>query len=182
MGFCLHIAGDSALFARPEFRDDQVTYDLITPHAARGTLNAIYRRPGMSWVIDGIRILRPIRHEIQAHAGRRTVILRDVAYEIEAHFELSSGESTAESGRHAEMFKRALRHGVATHLGSSRFAGTARLAHRSESDISSAEDQDYGWLLHGPDLDGDRRVRYFRAIAVDGRIAVPPPGSPLLFV
>ena len=51
------ISGEQACFPRPECRLNPVTYDVITPVAARGLLNAIYWRPGMRWIVDTIRVL-----------------------------------------------------------------------------------------------------------------------------
>lgn len=60
-GIRLRVAGEYALFSRPEVKAERVSYDCITPSAARGILNAIFYHPGMRWVIDGIRVLNPIR-------------------------------------------------------------------------------------------------------------------------
>ena len=53
--------GDYALFTRPEMKVERVSYDVMTPSAARGLLEAIYWHPGMRWVIDRIYVLNPIR-------------------------------------------------------------------------------------------------------------------------
>ncbi len=57
----LHISGDFACFTRPEMKVERVSYDVITPSAARGILEAIYWKPQIRWVIDRIHILKPIR-------------------------------------------------------------------------------------------------------------------------
>jgi CRISPR-associated protein Cas5d len=57
----LEVWGDFASFNRPEMKVERVSYDLITPSAARGILEAIYWKPQMRWVVDEIRVLRPIR-------------------------------------------------------------------------------------------------------------------------
>ena len=46
--------GDYALFSRPEMKVERCSYDVITPSAARGMLEAIYWHPGMKWIIDKI--------------------------------------------------------------------------------------------------------------------------------
>lgn len=60
-GIILKISGDYALFSRPEMKVERVSYDVITPSAARGILDAIYWKPQMRWIIDEIIVLNPIR-------------------------------------------------------------------------------------------------------------------------
>ncbi len=60
-GIKLHISGDFACFTRPEMKVERVSYDVITPSAARGVLEAIYWKPQIRWVIDRIHVLKPIR-------------------------------------------------------------------------------------------------------------------------
>lgn len=57
----MEVWGDYALFTRPEMKVERVSYDVMTPSAARGMLEAIYWHPGMRWVIDRIYVLNPIR-------------------------------------------------------------------------------------------------------------------------
>lgn len=59
-GIHLKVAGDYALFARPEMKVERVSYDVMTPSAARGILDAIYWKPQFRWVIDEIQVLNPI--------------------------------------------------------------------------------------------------------------------------
>ncbi len=61
MGIQLKIWGDWACFTRPEMKVERVSYDVITPSAARGVLEAIYWKPEIRWVIDRITVLQPIR-------------------------------------------------------------------------------------------------------------------------
>lgn len=60
-GIILKISGDYALFSRPEMKVERVSYDVITPSAARGVLEAIYWKPQIRWIIDEITVLNPIR-------------------------------------------------------------------------------------------------------------------------
>ena len=60
-GIKLHISGDFACFTRPEMKVERVSYDVITPSAARGILEAIYWKPQIRWIIDRIHILKPIQ-------------------------------------------------------------------------------------------------------------------------
>ena len=62
-GIKLHVWGDNACFTRPEMKVERVSYDVITPSAARGILEAIHWKPAIRWVIDKIQVLEPIRFE-----------------------------------------------------------------------------------------------------------------------
>lgn len=57
----LGVSGDYALFTRPEMKVERVSYDVITPSAARGILEAIYWKPQIRWIIDHITVINPIR-------------------------------------------------------------------------------------------------------------------------
>ena len=59
----LHVWGPRALFSRPEMKVERVSYDVITPSAARGILEAIHWKPQMVWRIQRLLVLNPIRFE-----------------------------------------------------------------------------------------------------------------------
>lgn len=61
IGVKVKVWGDYALFSRPEMKVERCSYDVITPSAARGILEAVYWHPGMRWVIDRIYVNAPIR-------------------------------------------------------------------------------------------------------------------------
>lgn len=61
MSIRLKVWGEYALFTRPEMKVERVSYDVMTPSAARGLLEAIYWHPGMKWHIDRIYVRSPIR-------------------------------------------------------------------------------------------------------------------------
>ena len=60
-GVRVRVWGDLALFSRPEMKVERCSYDVITPSAARGMLEAVYWHPGMKWVIDKIYVRKPIQ-------------------------------------------------------------------------------------------------------------------------
>ena len=60
-GVRVRMWGDYALFSRPEMKVERCSYDVMTPSAARGMLEAIYWHPGMRWVIDKIYVRKPIQ-------------------------------------------------------------------------------------------------------------------------
>lgn len=62
-GIKLHVWGERALFTRPEMKVERVSYDVMTPSAARGILTAIHWKPAISWVVDSIQVLKPICFE-----------------------------------------------------------------------------------------------------------------------
>lgn len=61
MSMLIEVWGDYACFSRPEMKTERVTYDIMTPSAARGLVEAIYWHPGMKYHIDRIYLLNPIR-------------------------------------------------------------------------------------------------------------------------
>ena len=62
-GIKLLVWGDRACFTRPEMKVERVSYDVITPSAARGILEAIHWKPAIRWVVDRVQVLKPIRFE-----------------------------------------------------------------------------------------------------------------------
>ncbi|MEA3435594.1 MAG: type I-C CRISPR-associated protein Cas5c [Thermodesulfobacteriota bacterium] len=62
-GIKLRVWGDYACFTRPEMKVERVSYDVMTPSAARGILEAIHWKPAIRWVIDSIHVLRPIKFD-----------------------------------------------------------------------------------------------------------------------
>jgi len=106
-GFCLEVSGDYACFTRPEMKVERVSYDVITPSAARGVYSAIFWKPAINWRITKIEVLNPIRwtsvrrNEVSAVASPRSdgiliedvrqqragLILRDVRYRLWAEFD-----------------------------------------------------------------------------------------------
>ena len=62
-GIKLKVWGDYACFTRPEMKVERVSYDVITPSAARGILEAIYWKPAICWKIDKIHVLNPIKFD-----------------------------------------------------------------------------------------------------------------------
>jgi CRISPR-associated protein Cas5d len=62
-GVKLRVWGEYACFSRPEMKVERVSYDVITPSAARGILEAIHWKPAIRWVVDRIHVLKPIRFD-----------------------------------------------------------------------------------------------------------------------
>ena len=126
-GVKMKVWGDYACFTRPEMKVERVSYDVMTPSAARGILEAIYWKPAIRWIIDAIHVLKPIkfdnirRNELEGKLSsaaitkgmknhepvevfieenrqqRAAMVLRDVAYVIEAHFEAITEDGQNES-------------------------------------------------------------------------------------
>jgi len=106
-GFCLEVSGPYACFTRPEMKVERVSYDVITPSAARAVFDAILWKPAIFWRISRIEVLAPIRwisvrrNEVGAVASTRKshifiederqqragLFLRDVKYRLFAEFE-----------------------------------------------------------------------------------------------
>lgn len=212
-GIRLLVWGERACFTRPEMKVERVSYDVITPSAARGVLEAIHWKPAIRWVVDRIHVLKPVRFESirrnevggklsAASVGkamkagrtdnlvtlveedrqqRAATVLRDVAYVIEAHFELTARADASDSeGKHLDIFNRRARKGQYFHapcLGVREFPASFELID-SDSPLPTvpAELQgtrDLGWMLHDIDFAQDMTPRFFRAQMRDGVIEVP---------
>lgn len=62
-GVKLRVWGDYACFTRPEMKVERVSYDVMTPSAARGVLEAVYWKPSIRWVVDRIHVMKDIRFD-----------------------------------------------------------------------------------------------------------------------
>jgi CRISPR-associated protein Cas5d len=62
-GIRLLVSGKWALFTRPEMKVERHSYDVMTPSAARGILEAIHWKPSIKWIIEEIHVLNPIRFQ-----------------------------------------------------------------------------------------------------------------------
>lgn len=105
----VRVTGAAACFTRPECKVERVSYDVMTPSAARNILQAVYWKPGFNWNVDKIVVQAPIRwmsnimrNEVKGPTleptQRNNIYLRDVDYVIVAHVVLS-GEET----RHGQL-------------------------------------------------------------------------------
>lgn len=207
-GIKLKIWGENACFTRPEMKVERVSYDVITPSAARGILEAIYWKPEIHWVIERIHILKPIhftnlrrnevkqkipaanvRKAMQQNRGRlafyvddgdnrqqrAATILRDVAYVIEAHFEVVGGADPAE--KHRQMFERRARKGQCFHrpyLGCREFPAHFELIDDELPVSDLTGERDLGYMLLDIDFEDEMTPHFFRAVMRDGVIEIPP--------
>ncbi len=117
--FCLDVSGDFACFTRPEMKVERVSYDVMTPSAARAIFEAVLWKPAIRWQVEKIEVLNPIkwinlrRNEVGAvipkinpktamkkgdamglniedvRQQRAGLFLRDVRYRIHARFEMT---------------------------------------------------------------------------------------------
>lgn len=77
--YCLEVAGDFACFTRPEMKVERVSYDVMTPSAARAIFEAIIWKPAIQWRVTRIEVLKPIRwisvrrNEVGAVASTRGI-------------------------------------------------------------------------------------------------------------
>ena len=215
MSISLEVWGDYACFSRPEMKVERVSYDVITPSAARGLIEAIMWHPGMRWVIDRIQVCNPIcftnirRNEVKDVISARNVkalmekgkgelylstpdsiqqraamVLKDVRYIIDAHFEMTDKASAADNeGKFQEMTKRRIEKGQFYHqpcFGVREFpANFRRCDKRPECPEALKGEKDLGWMLLDMDFSdpADIRPQFFRAVMRDGIIEVPDPRS-----
>ncbi|GKS85855.1 type I-C CRISPR-associated protein Cas5c [Acidovorax sp. SUPP1855] len=213
-GVKLKVWGERACFTRPEMKVERVSYDVITPSAARGILDAIHWKPAIRWHVDRIHVLKPIRFESirrnevggklspasvtkamkagdtaglvnyvdEDRQQRAATILRDVAYVIEAHFDLTPKAGAEDSvGKHLDIFNRRARKGQCFQqpcMGVREFPANFQLIEDGdpipEKHESLQEARDLGWTLHDIDFDRGMSPRFFRAQMADGVIEVPP--------
>lgn len=206
-GIKVEVWGEYALFTRPEMKTERVSYDVMTPSAARGILEAIYWKPAIRWLIERIHVLKPVRftnvrrNEVSAKLSasnakaavsgstavkpicsveviqqRASMLLKDVRYVIEAHFEMTGKAGSDDTPeKHYNVALRRLRQGQFFHqpcFGCREFPASFRII---EDDIPQGErpkDRDLGYMLFDMDYSNKRDIRpmFFRASIKDGVI------------
>jgi CRISPR-associated protein Cas5d len=131
------VTGDFACFTRPDFKVERMTYPCMTPSSARGILDSILWKPEFQWYIRRILVLKPVkffsikRNEITAKQGgriieidaidirgkpifrtqRNSIILRDVAYVIEASVYQKNIDTKNSPKKYVEMARRRIHKG-----------------------------------------------------------------------
>lgn len=208
-GVKVKVWGDYALFTRPEMKVERCSYDVITPSAARGILEAIYWHPGMRWVIDRIYINKPIeftsirRNEVKSKISannvlsvyngkkknlsisskaeivqRASLLLRDVEYVIEAHFEMTDQANESDNpGKFKDIIIRRLKRGECFHtpyFGCREFP--VKFCLFEDHEVSTAykdeAERDLGYMLYDLDYSEPQNIKpmFFRAIMKRGII------------
>lgn len=210
-GVRLYVEGKYALFTRPENKAERVSYDVPTPSAARGILEAVHWKPAIRWVVDRIHVLNPItfdsirRNEVsqkgptasivkraagsgaplslfveETRQQRASLVLRKVAYVIEAHFELTgkAGEGDNE-GKHSDIFRRRARNGECFQqpcLGCREFPAFFSLleedAEMPVSALAGDAPRDLGLMLYDIDFANGMQPMFYRPRLENGVIDV----------
>lgn len=207
IGIKVKVWGEYALFSRPEMKVERCSYDVITPSAARGILEAIYWHPGMKWVIDKIYVQKPVqftsirRNEVKSKISsnnvlpvyngadkplhistksdivqRASLLLRDVSYVIEAHFEMT--EKAVESdnpGKFKDIIMRRLKRGECYHtpyFGCREFPANFCLCEDEKIETAYSGEKDLGFMLYDMDFSDLDNIQpmFFRALMKDGVI------------
>ena len=191
------IWGSYALFTGP-FKTERVTYDVMTPSAARGVLEAIFWHKPMQWRVREIAVLNEIkrqsiiRNEVSSRAGprkssisitderaqRSSLLLRDVCYIIRADAHIPSGLTYADPAKYRDQFRRRVQRGQCFHrpyLGCREFAGCFAPLDGSEMPIS--ESRPLGRMLfdfdyHASNTQG-ASPHYFDAQLENGVLRIP---------
>ena len=215
MSIRLEVWGDWALFTRPEMKTERVSYDVMTPSAARGILEAVYWKPAIRWRIDSIEVLNKIRfdtfrrNEVKATIPasrartvmergtgelymnraeeiqqRAALLLRDVHYVIEAHFEMTDRAAPSDNpGKFLDIVTRRIQRGQFYHqpyFGCREFPAQFRWCEQlPPCPQELAGTRDLGWMIYDMDYSdpADIRPLFFRAQLVDGVLTVPPRDS-----
>ncbi|HJC50808.1 MAG TPA: type I-C CRISPR-associated protein Cas5c [Candidatus Anaerostipes avistercoris] len=206
-GVKVRVWGDYALFSRPEMKVERCSYDVMTPSAARGILEAIYWHPGMRWMIDKIYVKKPIRftsvrrnevknkisssNVLQAYNGgdkplylsskaeivqRASLLLCDVDYVIEAHFEMTEkANETDNPGKFKDIMMRRLKRGECFHMpyfGCREFPANFCLCEEDkiETAYDDVEEKDFGFMLYDIDYADKENLQpmFFRAVMRHG--------------
>ena len=205
-GVKLKVWGDYACFTRPEMKVERVSYDVITPSAARGILEAVHWKPAIRWKIDRLHVLNPIRFEnirrnevgakisarnaksamtsgdltglrmnVDEHRQQRaTLALRDVAYVIEAHLEMTDKAGGDTPAKHLDIFRRRAEKGQCFHrpaLGVREFVADFDWVDAAPASKIEGH-RDLGWMLYDIDFANGKQPHFFRAEMVDGVIDV----------
>ena len=211
MSISVEVWADYACFSRPELKTERVSYDVMTPSAARGLLDAIYWHPGMRWVVDRIHVCAPIRftnirrNEVKdiisarnAKAAmesgeeiylatsesiqqRAAMVLRDVRYVIDAHFEMTARATPTDNpGKFQDIMRRRVEKGQFYHqpcFGVREFPAQFKPCEElPPCPEELAGEKDLGWMLLDLDYSDRENItpRFFRAALRDGVLEVPP--------
>ena len=211
MSVRLEVWGDYACFSRPEMKVERVSYDVLTPSAARGILDAIMWHPGLLWVVDRICVCNPIRftnirrNEVkdtisaravraamakgcdglylatpQSIQQRAAMVLRDVRYVIDAHFEMTGRASPSDNpGKFQDMMRRRIEKGQFYHqpyFGLREFPVNFRpCAELPPCPDELRGEKELGWMLLDMDYSDPENIQplFFRAVLRDGVLEVP---------
>lgn len=196
--FRLKVWGRNACFTRPEMKVERVSYDVMTPSAARGVFEAILWKPAIRWKITQIDVLNPIkwesvrRNEVgsvmspranglfieEQRQQRAGLLLRDVAYAIHAYFELTDKAGAGDTKvKFQEIFLRRAKKGQCFHrpyLGCREFAADFEVFINGKTLPEPISDTcDLGWMLYDMDFrDKEPIARFFKASLDNGRMRI----------
>lgn len=175
--FRVRVRGELACFTRPEMKVERVSYEVMTPSAARAILQSVLWKPQIEWRVHAIEVLAPIRwtsfrrNEVGSRASpgreiiadedrqqRNTVALRDVDYVVEASFALTSKAGPDDPvAKYVEMFRRRLDKGQQHHapyLGCREFAADVRPALDAPTPIEPGVARPLGLMFYDWDWPG----------------------------
>ena len=184
MSMLIEVWGDYACFTRPEMKTERVSYDMITPSAARGLVEAIYWHPGLRYTIDAIYLLKPFGLDPEDEASTEEYTQRPIRFtnirrnEVKSTLLSSAALSAAKGGTppvlytSEDILRRRLRKGQCYHqpcFGCREFPANFR-EWPGGSIPALKVTQDLGFMLHSLDYSDSANIRsqFFRAKLVDG--------------
>lgn len=199
--FRIRVKGDRACFTRPEAKIERMSYEVMTPSAARGVLEAILWHKGITWVIEKIHVLKPIkfeqirRNEVEGGCNvkgdyqnfnaedqrtqRNTIYLTDVDYIIDAHFTLDTEKCNPSDNyiKFEQMMLRRIKKGQHYHqpyLGCREFPAYVEEAPEEWETPLEFTYRDFGCMFKDFDYSGETiKPMMFNAIIKNGCIEVP---------
>lgn len=218
MSIRLEVWGDYACFSRPEMKVERVSYDVMTPSAARGLLEAIFWHPGLRYIIDRIHVCSPIRfsnlrrNEVKLIASklstspnvaykvltngtarldplciigdtrqqRAAMLLRNVHYVIEAHFDMTKNAAPSDNpGKFQDTLKRRITRGQFYHqpyFGCREFPAQFKLCEELPPCPEELKGtRELGYMLWDLDYSDPENIvpLFFRAKLENGVLTVP---------
>jgi CRISPR-associated protein Cas5d len=123
-GIKLKVWGDYACFTRPEMKVERVSYDVITPSAARGILEAIYWKPAIKWVIDRIHVMNPIQFDnVRRNEVKGKISVNKIKSALKGSDELLYQDSNGERQQRASYILRNVCYCIEAHFNITEKAG-----------------------------------------------------------
>lgn len=197
------VYGDYALFSDPIMRigGEKCSYHVPTYEALKGVLSSVYWKPTLTWYIDAVRIMNPIRTEVKGirpikYSGGNDLsyytYLKDCRYQVRAHFEWNMNRPELEGDRnenkHHNIAKRMIEKGGRRDI----FLGTREcqgyvepcVFGEGEGAYDRLDELSFGLMYHGityadeaysEETKGKMTINFWQSVMKNGVITFPKP-------